>query len=188
METAEIWKDVEGFEGLYKISNKGRVYSLYKHKVMRWKINNRKYRQIALTKEEKVKYYLVHRLVAMHFVPNPKGLPQVNHKDENKDNNDADNLEWCTNHYNALYGTRVERTTMNRSYRESRQRMRRKAVGHPVNGGDPIYLDALKDAELYGFTRTGVKNCCSGKSKTHRGYVWQYNDGKGIVKRIKKNA
>lgn len=188
METAEIWKDVEGYEGLYKVSNRGEIYSLYKHKMLRWKINNRKYRSVGLYKNGKIKYLLVHRLVAFHFVPNPDGLPQVNHKDENKDNNFADNLEWCTNHYNALYGTRVERTTTNRSYRQSRERMKRKVVGYPVNGGEPIYLDAIKDAVNYGFSKNGVKNCCLGEIREHKGYIWSYNDGKGIIRRKKRKA
>jgi len=170
----EVWKDIRGYEGLYKISNKGRVYSLYKHKIMKWKTNNRGYHTVGLVKNGKYKYYLVHRLVAEHFVPNPNNYPQVNHKDENKDNNCAENLEWCTNHYNALYGTRIERTSNNRGYRLSREKMKKRVIGRSMSNGEIIILDAIKDGEKFGFDPTSIVHCCKGRAKSHKGFIWEY--------------
>ena len=101
----EIWKDIEGYEGLYQVSNLGRVKSIYgwcgnrfvkRTKILKLKINNKGYTKVYLYKNKKSKMFFVHRLVAMAFVPNPNNLPQVNHKDGNKLNNSIGNLEWCT--------------------------------------------------------------------------------------------
>lgn len=111
----EIWKSF-GYED-YKVSNFGRIKS-YKYdkehgKIMKPYKDTKGYLQIDLQldgrKRQNRKHFAVHRLVAQAFIPNPDNLPQVNHKDENKENNHIDNLEWCTNEYNATYGTHVER-------------------------------------------------------------------------------
>lgn len=109
----EIWKDIQGYDGLYQVSNIGRVKSLNysrtgKEKILKpCKANG--YLQVYLYKEGKSKMYKIHRLVAMAFIPNPDNLPCVNHIDEDKSNNCEDNLEWCTVAYNNTYGTRIQR-------------------------------------------------------------------------------
>ena len=106
----EIWKDVIGFEGKYQVSNLGNVRSLNYHGV--GYIKNLKkqkgkdgYFYICLSKNGKLKNYAVHRLELEAFVPNKENLPQVNHKNEIKQDNRLENLEWCTRKYNINYGT-----------------------------------------------------------------------------------
>ena len=113
----EIWKDIEGFEGLYQVSNKGNVKCLehkcpgrYKNTfrtvrehLMKQTKGNKGYMYVILSNLDRGRTFLVHRLVAKAFVPNPDNKPIVNHKDENKSNNSFDNLEWCTNLYNNTY-------------------------------------------------------------------------------------
>ena len=111
-ENIEIWKDIEGYKGLYQISNYGNVKSLNYNKTGKERILKPKkniYLQIMLHQNAKVKYFYIHRLVATAFILNPKNYPCVNHKDENKQNNHVDNLEWCTYQYNNTYGTKPER-------------------------------------------------------------------------------
>lgn len=114
----EVWKDIPGYEGMYQISNLGRVKSLgstiregwnLKEKILKLTKEPKGYLKVGLRKNGKIKTVRVHRLVAESFVANPENLPEVNHKDENKENNLADNLEWCTTKYNAGYGTKAKR-------------------------------------------------------------------------------
>ena len=118
----EIWKDIEGYEGLYQISNLGRVKSFprkgthtTKERIIKFAKSNKGYLIAILKNNDVQKAFSVHRLVAKAFIPNPNNLPQVNHKDENKENNNVNNLEWCNNWYNSHYGTRLHRIakTMN---------------------------------------------------------------------------
>ena len=119
----ELWKPIKGYEGYYRISNKGRILSerkfltrksgvrqFCKEQIVRSKSEiNSGYYVVNLIKEKKLKHFLVHRLVAEHFLENPYGYEQVNHKDENKKNNVAENLELCNSSYNQRYGTCQER-------------------------------------------------------------------------------
>lgn len=108
----EIWKPIKDYETRYQISNMGNIKSFYRGKetLLKPQLNNTSpYLMIGLFKNNKLKRYLIHRLVAQHFIPNPDNLPEVNHKDENKYNNCADNLEWCTHKYNTNYGTRGDK-------------------------------------------------------------------------------
>lgn len=127
----QIWKDIEGFEGLYQVSNTGRVRSLnYLHtgktKVMKQNTDKDGYRNITLKNNNKCKTYFIHRLVALAFIPNPLNLPQVNHIDENKTNNAVWNLEWCTQEYNINYGTRNKRISEARKGRQFTKETKRK--------------------------------------------------------------
>lgn len=103
----EIWKDIEGYEGEYQVSNFGNVRSLnfMRRGVTRElaKKHSGGYSYVILYKKTKIKRKRIHRLVAETFIPNPDNLPEVNHKDENKENNRIDNLEWCTHQYNFRY-------------------------------------------------------------------------------------
>ena len=106
----EIWKNIEGYEGKYQVSNLGQVKSMIgQEKVLHPKKHRNGHLQIGLHKDKKRKTMYIHRLVAQAFIPNPDNLPCVNHKDENPNNNNVDNLEWCTQKYNCNYGTRVDR-------------------------------------------------------------------------------
>lgn len=108
----ELWCNVplDGYENLYKISDKGRVYSNRTKKILRDSLNKATgYRTIDLYHDKEHKTIAIHRLVALAFIPNPNNYPYVNHKDENKTNNHVDNLEWCTAKYNSNYGTAKQR-------------------------------------------------------------------------------
>lgn len=118
----EIWKPVKGYEGLYEVSNKGRVKSLKRYsvrfghqkelvgeKLMSLHKSSEGYIIVHLSKDGERKSKSVHRLVAQAFIPNPHCYPLINHKDENKANNHVENLEWCTQEYNVNYGTAHKR-------------------------------------------------------------------------------
>lgn len=118
----EIWKDIAGYEGIYQVSNYGNVKSLEreckgnkgivyikKEKILTPTINSSGYYHTILRKDGKSIAAYVHRLVAEAFIPNPNNLPIINHKDEDKTNNNLINLEWCDKSYNALYGSCPQR-------------------------------------------------------------------------------
>ena len=106
----EIWKDIAGYEGLYKVSNKGRVYSYVSNKFLSPAPNEvTGYINVLLTKSKKSKFYPVHRLVAAAFIENPKNAPVVNHIDADRTNNCVDNLEWCTHKENAQHSIALGR-------------------------------------------------------------------------------
>ena len=112
----EKWIDIAGYEGRYQVSNTGKVRSLartrkgkfqsicpVKERILKQNTDKDGYKEVALCTDGKLKYFRVHRLVALAFIPNPQNLPLINHKDENPANNIAENLEWCTCSYNTSY-------------------------------------------------------------------------------------
>ena len=125
----EIWKDIKGYEGLYLISNLGNIKSLHNYRrgnIIKPKLK-KGYYQVGLRKNNIRKWYAVHRLVALTFIPNPNNLPCVNHKDENKLNNNINNLEWCTVYYNNCYGSRLKRVAVN-------NKLRKPIIQYDLNG------------------------------------------------------
>lgn len=177
----EVWKDIEGYEGLYQVSNLGRVKSLARkdglymmsERIKKQHISNHYY-AIGLNKKGVFKTMHVHRLVAKTFLPNPDNLPQVNHKDENKLNNRVDNLEWCTAKYNVNYGTCTERRA--RTQRESGCQINNKASSVPViclesNIIYPSIREAERKLHLDGSSITKV---CRGVRKRVGGFTFAY--------------
>ena len=117
----EIWKEIKGFDGNYSVSSEGRVRSngLLKGKnskvrILKTELSKKGYLRVGLTKDGKQKKYLVHRLVAIAFLDNPKNLPDVNHKNECKTDNRLINLEWMSRRDNMNYGDRTKKAVTTR--------------------------------------------------------------------------
>ena len=152
----EFWKDIPGYNGRYEISSHGRIRSYAQdRKTGRIKTGNlslKGYLEILLYDGRGgKKWYPVHRLVAQAFIDNPDNLPQVNHKDENKQNNNAENLEWCTNEYNVCYGTKIKRTAeANRCCKTTSLK-----VYSVDEHGHKEYFDSIGEAER----NTGLSHC-----------------------------
>ena len=120
------------------------------------------------------KILMIHRLVAKAFVPNPHNLPQVNHKDENKDNNNADNLEWCTATYNLNYGTHNEMVSKSNI---NNPKISRKVLQFDLDGRFLKEWESTMEIQRQlGFPSTHISACCLGKKyhKTSGGYIWRY--------------
>ena len=168
----EVWKDVQGYEGLYQVSNLGRVKSLersvyhskggnriYPGKILNPSNNGDGYLFLYLSKNGTTKEYRVNRLVAEAFIPNPDNLEVVNHKDENKLNNSVENLEWCTVEYNNRYSTAKQ------------------ICQYDLSGRLMTEWEAISDASKeLGINCSNIAQCCKGKRKTAGGYIWRYKE------------
>lgn len=169
----EIWKDIEGYEGLYQISSFGRIKSLKRlgedgrqlpEKILKTS-NSHGYRSIVLRKNGKSWTYSVHRLVGKTFVPNPENKPCINHKDENRKNNHADNLEWVTQKENANYGTRNKR---------SGDKHGKRVIQFDLNGKEiRRWISAAEAGRHYGRSRITIGGACRKHGKCC-GYLWRY--------------
>lgn len=180
--TDEEWRPIPGWEGLYEISNKGRVRSLgrwvsfgnqmryAKPTILKPAKTNGRYYKVGLRQFGCVKYYLVHRLVAMAFIPNPDDLPEIDHIDENIFNNEVSNLRWADRKIQQ-HGTALERAKQTKIARLDGKPVLQKLNGVIV-GGYPNVATAAR--------ALGVKgcNCISqaalGKRRSAYGYEWQY--------------
>ena len=185
-EEIELWKDIPLYEN-YQVSSLGNVKSLKfgKEKMMKQSISNNGYCQVHLCKEGKSKTYLVHRLVAQAFLDNSDNLPQVNHKDENKQNNTIENLEYCTAKYNINYGDSLKkriRTNVKNGIYDKIGKINKKNFSKPINQytKEGIFIkkwDCIMDVQReLGFDNRQISNCLKHRQKTAKGYVWQYAD------------
>lgn len=176
----EIWKDIDGWETIFQVSNTGKVRRLYKSgpKELKGTMKTGGYKGVLLKTPEKFKAEYVHRLVAEAFIDNPDNLSCVNHKDENKLNNCVDNLEWCTHKYNNSYGTRnkrVSKTKTNNTYNMKQI----KCVETNI-----IYPTIHEAGRQTGINIQNISMCCRGavyskrngytKRHTAGGYHWEY--------------
>ena len=160
----EIWKDIKEYEGLYKVSNEGNVKSLQnnKEKILKPASDKDGYLHVNLCKNCEHKNYLIHRLVAAAFIPNTNNLPQVNHKDEDKTNNNVSNLEWCDCKYNNNYGTRNLKSSISQG---------KKVKCIETN----IVYHSINEAERQtGIDNSSIIKACKGKYKTAGKYHWEY--------------
>lgn len=169
----EVWKDIKDYEGHYQVSDKGRVKSIKFRKeiIMKPERNKSGYLAIGLRKNGEHKLFKVHRLVAIAFIPNPDNLPQVNHKDENKENNSVENLEWCDSKYNINFGIHNQRIS-----EKLTNGKRSKPVLQFTKDGEFIQeWKSGHDVERnLGYNQRNISSCCLGKIKSAYGYVWKY--------------
>lgn len=184
----EVWKDIQGYEGRYQISTCGRVKSLshvrylgtsgykrFKEKMLAPVYNQKGYARVGLKdKNHHQRTLSIHRLVAEAFIPNPDNLPQVNHKDENKSNNNVENLEWTSCKDNVNYGTGVKRRSITQRYTEPNM----KTVYQYTKDGDFIrsYISTAEAGRITGFERSGISCACRNKKRFefYKGYKWSY--------------
>ena len=178
----EIWIDINGYEGLYQVSDKGNVKSLISGKLLKQIYNKGGYMRVCLYKNHKGILKSVHRLVADAFIPNEEMLPCVNHKDENPSNNSVENLEWCTYRYNNIYGNRIEKA-------------KEKLINNPFKSKKVLqfYLNGVLKSEYPSISEavrdnpecnTGdIVRCCKGRRlmkgkwvncNKHKKYIWRY--------------
>lgn len=120
--TKIMWKDIKDYEGLYKISTLGDVYSVNRKKLIYQSMDRYGYKQCLLYKNNKHKTKKIHRMVAEAFIPNTYNKPQINHKDGNRTNNRIDNLEWCNNSENQLHSYRCNGRIPSNKYVNKRTR------------------------------------------------------------------
>ena len=174
----EEWKAIQGYEGIYEVSNFGNVRSLPRFKrgnfdskvliegkTIKPVKNNRGYYIVQLSKNNKVKNFSIHRLVAETFIPNPNNFPQVNHKDEDKSNNRVSNLEWMTLKRNINYGTRNKRMALTKG---------KNVKAFDDDGNFIMGFCSMAVAEkITGINQGDISRCTLGKTKHAGGYVWK---------------
>ena len=179
----EEWRDVVGYEGLYQVSSEGHVKSL-ERKLPHWRggeqIRKERilkpapikdgYLIVDLCADGKRKHFLVHRLVCEAFHENPEGKPQVNHINEDKADNRAANLEWCTAKENINYGTRNERSRKAQS----------KPVAQYAQDGEliKVWPSTMEVGRQTGFSQGAVSEVANGNRKTAYGFIWKYVERK----------
>ena len=182
----EIWKDVKGYEGLYQVSNLGRVRSLDRYVNNRHKTKTLKkgrmlinslhkktgYLIVSLSKNGFFKVKKVHQLVAIAFIPNVNGYNQINHKDEDKTNNKVDNLEWCDSLYNNNYGSHAKNIskTRNKNKKGYKTVIQYNQKLEIIN----IYNSTREAARLNNADNSIISKCCRGLRKDYLGFIWKY--------------
>ena len=165
----ENWKEIAGYEGLYEVSDLGRVKSFWhgKEKILNPLKNNNGYLSVILCKDGQKKMLLVHRIVAEAFIQNTKGLATINHKDEDKTNNTVSNLEWMSQKDNINYGTHNKRVAESLS---KQVQMFDKSTGELL-----ATFPSTHEAErVTRIDQGSISKCCIGKLKSAGGYVWKY--------------
>ena len=182
----EVWKDIGGYEGLYQVSNLGRIKSLDR-RTMKWKIKalgfngKNKYLQVSLYKNNIEKRYLVHRLVAQAFIPNLYNKETINHKDGNKQNNNVNNLEWATRSENSQHAFRTGLAHNWLEGKRGKDNYQSKIILQIDKNTKKIigkFYGLREASEKTGVHESDICNCCNNKKGhyTAGGYIWRYKE------------
>ena len=171
---------VVGYEGLYEVSNLGRVRSLdridrfgrlYKGRILKNTLSCYGYYVVVLCNSGKQTNKRVNRLVAEAFIPNPDNLPVVNHKNEIKIDNRAENLEWCSIEYNSNYGTGRRRMAEKQTNRND---LSKSVACYKNNELVAVYPSQMEAYRKTGICNVSISACCRGELETSGGYVWRF--------------
>ena len=172
----EQWKRIIDYPN-YEVSNLGRIRNRTTNKYLSPGLSGGKYLTVSLGRDGKFFTHKVHRLVALYFVENIHNYPQVNHKDENKLKNNANNLEWCTNEYNHNYGTRNQRNA---------NKLNKKILQLDKDNNIITTYNSINEAaSLMRCNQSSISLCLIGKNKTCKGFKWSYAEGPEYKKKIK---
>lgn len=170
-----MWKDILGYEGLYKVSDSGDVYNIKSKRKLKLTVSDAGYHKVNLRNNGSVKTHLVHRLVALSFIPNPKEKPQVNHIDEDSLNNSLSNLEWCTPKENCNHGTRLERIRNLIDYEVVAKKNSKPIIQMNMQGQIVMRWDSITACKnKLGYDKSNIVKVLKGKAKTSYGYKWTY--------------
>jgi hypothetical protein len=201
MEINEVWKDIKGYDKLYQVSNDGKVCALERLKncnkgyrkinyhIMTPNIFGTKYERVGLTNSNGIrKYYLVHRLVAQAFIPNPNNYPIINHIDGNKLNNNVSNLEWCTYSHNLKHAYSIGLKEFTKEHKEklklSQYKRFKKVFQYDLQNNFIKEYESIKEAsDIFKINPSNIVSCCKGnKYKSVGGYIWKYANAYTIEK------
>lgn len=172
----EIWKDIniDGLKGKYQVSNLGNIKSLKRNISMKLIHDKDGYPTIFLWKYKRKVHIRVHRMVTQAFIPNPENLPQVNHKDGNKQNNCVKNLEWVTCSENVKH---AYKTGLNKARQGNENHLSKKIIQYDINMRKIAEYEGIREAERRtGFDNGYISACCLGKYKKAYGYIWKYKE------------
>lgn len=185
-DTKEKWKDISGYEGIYRISSLGRVYAYKITKgrkgdfILKQATQTQGYKQVKLYLEDTKKTFYVHRLVATAFINNPNNKKFVNHKDGNKANNIETNLEWCTKSENTIHSYReLGRISL---WKGSKHRagipskFRKPVLKISIEGEILKEYECGRHVEKDGFCYKCVSQVCLGKCRKHKGFIWKFKN------------
>lgn len=188
----QVWKDVKGYEGIYKVSNEGKVFSIVSNRNLKQSRGSKRspYLRVMLCKQGSKKTVMVHRLVAEAFIPNPSTKEQVNHIDGDKLNNCETNLEWVTRAENQQHAWKeglhehtreVLRDNGRKNIEKVNDKKRCKVIQYSLEGTLLDTFDSMRDAarSLGSVSKQGnISECCSGRRSKAYGYKWEYKEGK----------
>ena len=167
---SDRWRNITDYEGIYIVSDNGEVARIRtgKYRLLKPRASKKGYLKVNLSRNGKMKTVYVHRLVAQHFIDNPNGYDEINHLDENKTNNRASNLEWCSRKHNVNYGSRTS--------------IQKHKVSKPVvcisTRGDRLIFNSVTTAgQATKVSTSNISACCKGKRKSAGGYRWEYQEG-----------
>lgn len=188
----EIWKDIEGYEGLYQVSNLGNVKSLNyrnmkKPHLLKPKVTHDGYYRLNLCKDGILKSRTIHILVARAFIPNPDNKPQVNHIDGNKQNNCVSNLEWVTGKENIRHAidTGLRKIENHKYLKGSSHYASKPVLQYDLDGNFIKKWGCQQEAvRFYGCSKSMIGNAASGRLRTAMGSIWRYYDGSDIPLKI----
>lgn len=176
MET-EIWKDIPGYEGHYKISNKGSVKSIKKNDILMKGAYLKGYKIISLWKNGTGRMFRVHRLVAMSFIPNPENKPCIDHVNGNRSDNRVENLRWVTPKENQNNPITKDKFNKRAGKAHHTKKVEQLKNGIVIN----VFVSVHQASRYIQGSATNICAICKGKGKTYKGYGWRYKERKEVI-------